>query len=220
MTAARGKEKGKRKPWRAATHVRKKIVTGLLLLFPFVLTIMILKFIFGLLDGFLGQYFTRFLPRRIPGLGIISTFILAYFLGLIGSNIIGRRIVGLGERIFVKVPVARGIYSSAKQLVNTFSSSNSNSFKRVILLEYPRLGLYTLGFITREGFGEVQEKTREHVVNVFIPTTPNPTSGYLIMVPKDKVIPLDMSVEDGIRIIVSGGIASPEETDLLPFTDL
>ena len=220
MTADRGKEKVDGKIWRAARHIRKKIVTGLLLLFPFVLTILILKFIFGLLDGFLGQYFTRFLQRPIPGLGIISTFILAYFLGLIGSNIIGRRIVSLGERIFVKVPVARGIYSSAKQLVNTFSSSSNANFKRVILVEYPRLGLYTLGFITREGFGEVQEKTEEHVVNVFIPTTPNPTSGYLIMVPKDRVIPLEMSVEDGIRLIVSGGIASPEESDRLPFADL
>ena len=131
--------------------------------------------------------------------------------GLFAANYVGKKLIGFGERIVVRIPLVRSIYLTVKQIVDAFMHGGKNmAFKRVVLIEYPRKGIYSIGFITAESNGEVQAKTKENVMSVFLPTTPNPTSGYLLFVPREDVVVLDMSVEDGLKLVVSGGIIAPE----------
>jgi uncharacterized membrane protein len=193
-------------------------IAGLLVLLPISITVFILTFVFQKLDNLLSPAFVKLLillglPFRegqfIPGLGFVATIIIIIFTGLITKNILGRKLFGLGEIIVERIPVARSIYSGAKQIIDTVSKSQLDAFNKVVMVEYPRRGLFSLGFVTCEARGEIQENTKKNVVNVFIPTTPNPTSGLLIFVPKEDIIPLSMTVEEGIKLVVSGGIVTP-----------
>ena len=202
-------------------------IAGLLVLLPISITVFILTFIFQKLDNLLSPAFVKLLillglPFRegqfIPGLGFVATTIIIIFTGLITKNILGRKLFSLGEIMVERIPVARSIYSGAKQIIDTVSKSQLDAFNKVVMVEYPRRGLFSLGFVTCEARGEIQENTEANVVNVFIPTTPNPTSGLLIFVPKEDLIPLSMTVEEGIKLVVSGGIVTPTKNNNLQHT--
>ncbi len=156
------------------------------------------------------------LPVNIPGLGLLISLTISglviYSVGLLVSNYIGRRLMKIGESIIDRMPIVKTIYTTVKQVADSIKLSRKGLFQEVALLEYPRKGIWTVGFITSESRGEIQEKTKEKVVNVFVPTTPNPTSGMLVMVPESSLVRTSMSVEEGMRLIISGGIAVPEDT--------
>lgn len=153
----------------------------------------------------------NFLPFTVPGLGIIILVVALILVGMFAAGFLGKFFLRLGEWIVYKMPFISSIYSVLKQIFETFLSNKSTAFKQVVLLEYPRKGIWILGFVSTDTDGEVKAHLQTEMINVFIPTTPNPTSGFLIFVPKSDVIPLEMSVEDGIKFVISGGIVSPEE---------
>ena len=153
----------------------------------------------------------NYLPFTIPGLGIIILVVALILVGMFAAGFLGRFFLRLGEWIVYKVPFISSVYSLLKQIFETFLSSKSDAFKKVVLLEYPRKGIWILGFVSTDTEGEVKDIVKKDMVNVFIPTTPNPTSGFLIFVPREDVVELEMSVEDGIKFVISGGIVSPDE---------
>lgn len=189
--------------------LKKIFTTGLITLLPLGITIYLFYLIFNFLDKLLGGVVEKIFNISVPGIGFAAGIILIFLVGFIASNLIGRKIIALWDALFHKIPLTRSIYSSAKQIIDAFTLQGKHAFQKVVLLEYPRKGLYVLGFITGSSKGEVQEKTHEDVVNVFVPTTPNPTSGMLILAPKKEVIELDMTVEEGLKLIISGGLVSP-----------
>ena len=150
-----------------------------------------------------------YLPFHIPGLGLIATVVLIFIVGVLTQSLLGRKLFPIGEWVVSKIPVVRNIYLAIKQLVEAIFAQNSRGFKRVVLVEGPRKGIWIVGFLTGVTEGEVQDKTKERVVNVFVPTTPNPTTGLYLLVPEKDVITLDMTVEDAFKLIMSGGIVTP-----------
>ncbi|MBI5428685.1 MAG: DUF502 domain-containing protein [Nitrospinae bacterium] len=200
-------------------RIRTIFVTGLLITLPIAFTFFILNFLFKSLDNSLSPTFTQLLilmgvhiPEgfRLPGLGVIMTVLVIFLVGLFTTNIFGEKLVRLGEAVVARIPIVRSIYTGAKQVVTTVIQTDTGSFSRCVLVQFPRKGVYALGFVTSEAKGEIQDKTTEQVINVFVATTPNPTSGFLIFVPKEDLIELDMPIEDGIKLIISGGIVTPK----------
>lgn len=192
---------------------RGHFLTGLLVIVPLGLTYYVVGAIVGFMDGILAILPRRFhpdayLPFRIPGLGILFTFVIIQLVGILSANLFGRAVVRAYERILDRIPLVRGIYAAVKQVMEQFVSGRSDRFRRVVLIEYPRKGIYAIAFVTGAGQGEIQEKTKERVLNVFLPTTPNPTSGFLLLVPEPDVINLDMGVEQAFKLIISGGMVS------------
>jgi len=153
-----------------------------------------------------------YLPFAIPGLGVIVLLLTLTLVGALTAGLIGRSIVRLGDKLLHQTPFIRSIYGATKQIVETVLSQQTEAFRQVVLFEYPRRGCWAMGFVTGRTSGEVQNVTTDEVVNVFLPTTPNPTSGYLLFVPRRELVVLDMSVEEGIKMVVSGGIVTPPDT--------
>ena len=170
---------------------------------------------FTWLDGLFAPIAHYFTDRSIPGLGIglgvISTFLIIFGVGLLVTNIVGRAFVSLGETLVAKIPFIRNVYSGAKQFLETLTIEQRNAFNQVVLIEYPKKGSYTIGFVTSDTAGEIQENFTEPFINVFVATTPNPTTGFLLLLPKKDVKILPISVEDGVKMVVSGGIIYPSE---------
>jgi uncharacterized membrane protein len=169
------------------------------------------------MDSILKFVPAKFLPETyiylpIPGLGLIVVVLIVLFVGLITRNFVGRKMVHLGERIVDRIPLARVLYVGVKQLVEALILQKTKAFQKAALIEYPRKGIYAIAFITGESRGEVQHLTEKKMINVFVPTTPNPTSGFYILIPEDEITLLDMTVEEAFKLIVSGGIVSPAET--------
>ncbi len=152
-----------------------------------------------------------YLPVDIPGLGLIIAVVFFVVVGFITRNFFGRLLIRISENILKRVPVISNIYGAIKQIFETVMASQSDAFKEVVMFEYPRKGIWALGFVTGQTKGEVKTMTKDDTVNVFVPTTPNPTSGFLLFIPKKDVTYMKMSVEEGIKMIVSGGIITPEE---------
>jgi uncharacterized membrane protein len=152
-----------------------------------------------------------YLPFSVPGIGLIILLVGLTLIGAVTAGMIGRMLVHFSERLLNRMPVVRSIYNALKQIFETVLSQKSQAFREVVLIEYPRRGMWAMGFITGTTEGEVQELTEDEVVNVFLPTTPNPTSGFLLFVPKRDIIPLNMTVEEGIKMVVSGGIVTPPD---------
>lgn len=150
-----------------------------------------------------------YLPFGIPGLGLIVVLLFLTLLGMITANFFGRSLLNLGERLVNNLPVVRTIYGTLKQIFETIISQSSMSFREVVLLEYPRRGLYAIAFVTAPTKGEIAAGMDDEMINVFLPTTPNPTSGFLLFVPKKDVTYLDMSVEEGVKYVISAGLVTP-----------
>ena len=150
-----------------------------------------------------------YFPFKIPGLGLVLFIALVMITGILVKNYFGRRVVDFGEYIVSKIPLVRPIYVAVKQLILAIFGDTQDAFKRVVLIEYPRKGVYGLAFVTGLATGEIQEKTTNAMINVFVPTTPNPTSGYYLLVPEEDTVPLSMNVEDAFKLLISGGVVEP-----------
>ena len=183
---------------------------GILISAPVIITFYIawglIKFFDKQASPLLGTF-----PYEIPGFGLIAVFIFFALIGFITTGLFGRMFSSFFEKILSKMPVLRNIYSGLKQLFEAILTSKSNSFREVILIEYPRKGIWAMGFLTGDTKGEVNRKTTNQLVNIFLPTTPNPTSGFLLFVPKKDIIRLSMTVEEGIKMIISAGMLTPSE---------
>ena len=154
---------------------------------------------------------SSYLPFEIPGVGLITVFIFFSFVGFLTTGLFGRAFSSLAEKILSKMPVLRNIYSGLKQLFETILTKKSNSFREVVLIEYPRKDIWAMGFLTGNTEGEVQRITKNSLLNIFLPTTPNPTSGFLLFLPSKDVVRLNMTVEEGIKMIISAGMLTPLE---------
>lgn len=193
--------------------LRKYFITGALVSLPLVVTVYVLWFAFSFLDNVFGRLVSLVFRRTIPGAGMVLTVLLLLLVGMFAANVVGRRLIGFGERILLTIPLVRTIYNSVKQVIEAFSMpGNRGSFRRVVLVEYPRRGLYAVGFVTSEDVEAVDAGDGAQLMAVFIPTTPNPTSGFILLLPKDDVIPVDMTVEQAFKMIISGGILVPQRT--------
>ena len=202
---------------------RNIFLTGFLITAPLALTLFILNFLFKNLDA-LSPTFIHWLillgaplPEgyRIPFLGVIMTLLIVFLVGALTTNIFGKKILQWGEFIVHKIPFVRRIYSGTKQVVHSITTADTKSFSRVVIIEFPRKGIYVLAFVTSETKGEVQKKTSENMVNIFVPTMPNPTSGFLIFTPEEELTDIPMSIEEGIKYVISGGIVRPPGSDKL-----
>ena len=195
---------------------RRYFLAGILVTSPILITAyvtwMIITFIDTQVAGILPESmdFTKKLPRQIPGLGLIISIIAITFIGALTPGFIGRTLLKTGERVLDKMPVVRSIYGAIKQIMETVMSTNSESFREVVLVEYPRKDIWVIGFVTGETKGEVQTLNKHKLINVFIPTTPNPTSGFLLFLPKKDLIYMEMKVEDAVKMVISGGIVTPK----------
>ncbi|MFW6006443.1 MAG: DUF502 domain-containing protein [Halanaerobiales bacterium] len=170
---------------------------------------------FKIIDNWTNPVVLLILNRNIPGIGVILTIIIILGAGIFATNIIGRKIIQIGENILIKIPLFNNIYVSVKRILEGFLSHKKETFKKPILFEYPRKNLYQIAFITKKTSSSFDEQTGEKLYNVFLPTTPNPTSGQFVMVPESEMIILDLSVEEALKLVISGGILSPEEKPVL-----
>jgi len=207
-------------------RIRRYLVAGILVWVPLAVTYTLIRFVVGLMDRTLLLLPRQYRPEEllgfnIPGLGVILTIIVLLVTGLLAANFVGRAFVGGWESLLDRIPVVRSIYSAAKNFAEMVFSDSSQSFKRVLLIEYPRKGLYSLAFQTSTELGEVQGRKGEEIVCCFVPTTPNPTSGFIVIVPKKDVIVLDMEVDEALKMIISLGVVVPtwhkDSTGELPF---
>jgi uncharacterized membrane protein len=194
-------------------RVRTYFLAGLLALIPLIVTIGILSWLFNVLDGFLGPYLYDWLGRPMPGLGLIATIVLVFAIGIVTTNIIGRRLMGAVDEALHRIPLVRSIYSMTKQVSDSLLQARTVAFQQVVLIEYPRRGLYQIGFVTGKIEGPLQDqlaaKAGERLVNVFVPATPNPMAGNLVLLPERDVHVLGLSVQDGLKLVISGGLAAP-----------
>lgn len=196
-------------------HLRTWLIAGLLVVMPLSVTVIILLALFRFLDNLLGPSFTLMLGTEVPGLGIMAGVVLILVVGAMASNIVGRRVVEGFDWLMMRIPFARTIYSATKQLSDVLFQANRMALKQAVLIEWPRKGLYTVGFVTGEIHGQIEDIAGDRVINVFIMTTPNPTTGFLCLVPASQVILLDMSIEDALKLVVSGGLVAPPERGTL-----
>ncbi|MEC9416103.1 MAG: DUF502 domain-containing protein [Pseudomonadota bacterium] len=195
-------------------NLRKYLITGLLVWLPIVVTVLLFRFLITLMDQTLILLPPQIRPETLigftlPGLGLILTILVLLITGIFAANIVGRSMVNFGEQIFERIPVVRSVYTAAKNFAEIVFSDTGQSFKKVLLIQYPRKGVYSLAFQTSTSLGEVQKKTGSDVVCTFVPTTPNPTSGFIIIVPKEDVIEMDMEVDEAFKMIVSLGVVVP-----------
>jgi len=195
-------------------NLRNYFISGLLFWIPLGLTIVVIKFFLELVNNIVPA---KYLPENlfnlgasIPGSGILWVILIIVVTGVLVSNYIGNKLVQLWEKLLNKIPGFRGIYKALKQLSDTVFSSTGNSFKKALLVQYPRKGMWTIAFQTGNYHGEVEDKIGQEIVNIYVPTTPNPTSGFFIMIPKDEVIELDMSVDEAFKLIISTGVVTPK----------
>ena len=195
------------------TSLKRYFLTGLLVITPIWGTVLILKTLFVTVDGILGNLLAKLVTSDyyVPGLGILTLFLMIFFTGLLATNFIGGQIVRLWEEFLHRVPVVRGIYSTLKSMMDILSFQQREKYNRVVLIQFPKDGHYCFAFVTGVTQGQVQEISPDPLLNVYVPTSPNPTSGYFLLVPEKDVIPLDMSVEEAMKLIVSGGLYSPAQ---------
>jgi uncharacterized membrane protein len=205
-------------------HLRARMISGILVLIPLAITIFLFNIILKSLTAFVSPSISLLLTK-IPAsygfknpdyavtlLALCVTLLIIYFTGLLTNHIIGRRLISLGERLLMKMPIIKSIYSASKQVVDTFSSSTKAAFKAVAVVEFPRKGSLAIGFVT----GSMTNPDGHLLYRVFIATTPNPTTGFLLILPADEVQFTDITVEDGVKMIVSGGVLSPESYQRRP----
>ena len=198
------------------TKIRGYFLTGIIVTAPVGLTFYVSFLFIGFIDAKVRNvipvqyHYDNILPFEIPGLGLLFVFIMLTFIGFLTAGLIGRYIIKLGERIIARLPIIRSVYGALKQIFESVLKTSSKSFREVVLIEYPRKGIWAIGFITGDTKGEVKHSLKEEIVNVFLPTTPNPTSGFLLFVPRKDLKVLNMNVEEGIKMVISGGIVTPK----------
>ena len=192
------------------SSLRNNFIAGIVVLIPIGITLYLTVFIINISSNLIPKEINpnHYLPYNIPGLEILIAVLLITIIGWISLSFIGKRLFNFFETILNKIPIIRTVYSAVEQLIETFTNSKSDK-KTVVLVEYPRKGVYAVGFATKENTGEIRKKAGKELMNVFVPTTPNPTSGFLLMFPKDEIIYLDLSFEEASKFIVSAGSFNP-----------
>ena len=193
-------------------RLRNYFIAGVLVLIPIGVTVYLTLFFIKIFAKILPQEINpnNYLPYSVPGLEIIISIIVITVIGWLSLSFLGKKLVKLVNDIFKKIPFLRTVYSAIGQMTQSFAQSRKSKKKSVVLVEYPRKGSWAVGFATQENLGEIASKTNKELINVFVPTTPNPTSGFLLMFPKDEIIYLDMSFEDASKFIVSAGTSNPK----------
>jgi uncharacterized membrane protein len=197
---------------------RRYFLTGLVVVLPTVVSFYVIIVFGNWLDGLLGGMFRGESLREggIPGLGVVSLVLMILLIGLITSKTVGRRIVEAWDQLLARIPILNRIYRGAKQVAEAVFQSESRVFRQVVLIPYPHPGIYAIAFQTERAGAEIQRRTSKDLVGVFLPTTPNPTSGFFLLVPSSEVITLDMDVEDGLKLVVSAGSVMPDPTPHAP----
>jgi uncharacterized membrane protein len=198
-------------------RLRAYFLTGLVVTAPIAITIYLAWLFVDSIDRAITPLIPpryspeTYLPFGLPGFGLIVAVVFITLLGALTANFLGRYLLGLGERVVSRMPIIRTVYATLKQIFETVVSQSSASFKEVVLVEYPRPGLWAVAFVTADASGEIKRTFDADMVNVFLPTTPNPTSGFLLFVPRKDLVHVNMSVEDGIKLVVSAGIINPAD---------
>lgn len=200
--------------------IRRYLLAGLVVWLPILLTFGVLRFIIDLLDSTIALFPNAYQPQQllginIPGLGVILSLLLLFVTGIFATNFLGQRLMGWGESLLARIPLVRSIYNAAKQMIQAIFATNSQAFRKVLLVEYPRKGLWSLAFQTGSATAEIIEHTGEQMVSIFIPTTPNPTSGFLIMIPKRETVELSMSIDEALKLIISLGVMQAAPAPIL-----
>lgn len=202
-------------------RMRGYFFAGIMVTAPISITVYLTYIFFTFID----RNVTRIIPEQwydevshgttLPGIGIVVALVFFIVVGWLTTNFLGRVFIRLSEYIVDRMPVIRTIYGAIKQIFETVMASKSQAFREVVMMEYPRKGVWSIGFVTGKSEGEVQRHTKSETINVFVPTTPNPTSGYLLFVPKSELIYLNMTVEEGVKLVVSAGIIAPPDREVL-----
>ncbi len=198
------------------SKIRSWFFTGILVMTPLILTIYVVWAFITFVDNLVVPLVpieyrpSYYLPFSIPGLGLIIVFLFTTFVGILATGLFGRTLIRLWENILNRMPVVRSVYSAIKQILETVMATQSDAFRQAVLVEYPRKDIWAIGFVTGSTKGEVSENVNKKMVNVFMPTTPNPTSGFLLFFPEKDLIFLEMSVEDALKLVVSGGMVVPK----------
>jgi uncharacterized membrane protein len=196
------------------SSLRKYLIAGLLVWLPLAATVVVIRLLINLLDKTILLIPPEWRPETvlgfsIPGFGVIVGIFILLVTGMLAANLFGRRLVAIWESILGRIPLVRTIYTSVKQVLETLFTTNSNSFRKVVLVEYPRQGIWSMGFQTNRGLRAASKASGQNLVSVFVPTTPNPTSGFIVMFPEQDVQELDLTVEDGFKYIISMGVVVP-----------
>jgi uncharacterized membrane protein len=197
------------------SNIRRYFLSGLLFWLPIWATFLVIKFLVDILNNTISLLPHRYQPDvllgfHIPGIGVIITLAVILLTGLLVANFIGKRLVNIWEALVGRIPLVRGVYTGVKQVLDTLFAPGGQSFRKVLLVEYPREGLWSIAFQTGDGTQEIEKSVGEGaMVSLFIPTTPNPTSGFLMMVPREKILELEMSVEDALKFVISLGVVQP-----------
>jgi len=200
---------------RLRDSLRRYFLSGLLVFLPVAITLWFLGWVIGLLDSVLDVlpaqlHPNSYLPFAIPRLGAVVTLIMILLLGFLTKGVATRRFLAAWDKIFVQIPIFRGVYTAVQKLVQTFLGQ-SKSNRQVVMIEYPRKGVYTVGFAMGRAWHELERKNELPLVNVFVPTTPNPTSGFYLLVPPEDISPINMSMEEALKLITSGGLITPDD---------
>ncbi|MCJ7522309.1 MAG: DUF502 domain-containing protein [Dehalococcoidia bacterium] len=190
-------------------RVRRYFLTGVLVLVPLAATLLIFKWLFDAIDGILEPAVEAIFGRPIAGIGFVAIIVLIFLAGLFASNVIGKKVIQRGESLLEDLPMIREIYVTLKQILQSVILPNKGGFREVVLVEFPRPGMKTIGFVTNR----IKDMEGKKLVNVYIPTTPNPTSGYLEIIPEEDVVKIDMSIDDALKMVLSGGMVSPDVID-------
>ncbi|MEP0827546.1 MAG: DUF502 domain-containing protein [bacterium] len=191
--------------------LRRQFLAGVLVVVPLILTYVVLRFLFEALDGILSPLLLKLLGIHIPGLGILATLLLIFLVGIFTTNVIGSTLVKYWDKLLARTPIIRVFYLAAKQLIEAVTVPNIKAFKEVVMIEYPRKGIFVIGFATTRTRLITADKGEKRLIGVYIPSTPTPMTGAIVFLPEEEVVSLDMPVEDGIKLIVSGGIVAPHE---------
>ena len=194
--------------------MKKYFITGLLIWIPLAITFMVLAWIIGTLDAILLWLPTEHQPSSyigidIPGVGVVASLLIVFLTGVVAANVLGQKLVRLWEALLSRIPVVKSIYYSVKQVSDTLFSSSGQAFRKALLVQYPREGAWTIAFLTGQPGGDAANHLRGDYVSVYVPTTPNPTSGFFLMMPRADVIELDMSVDEALKYIISMGVVAP-----------
>ena len=203
------------RPASKRARLKRYLIAGLLVWVPLVITVWVLSFLVGTLDQTLLLLPQTWQPESwlgfyIPGLGVLLTLAVVLLTGMFAANILGQRLVGVWERFLARIPVVKSVYSSVKQVSDTLFSSSGQAFRKALLVQYPRSGSWTIAFLTGVPGGEVADQLAGDYVSVYVPTTPNPTSGFFLMMPRRDVIELDMTVDAALKYIISMGVVPPD----------
>jgi uncharacterized membrane protein len=191
-------------------QLRNYFLTGLFIILPLTVSLALLWWAFVKIDWILGNLFQKYLKIEIPGLGLITLLVLITFIGLVAQNYLGKKLIHFGEMLVTKIPILRGIYNTTKQFTEGLTQADKSAFRQVVLIEYPRPGIFSPGFLTGDSPPEACRKTGKKLINVFVPMVPNPMGGFLVFVPENEIIFLDMSIEDGLKLFITAGVIKPE----------